>query len=128
MSPRLASAQVTVLSRSDSIWSSGAFEDDVRENLVGVGHLRKIALARVELGGDCHVAELGQAAGRLLDVFVHAEDFFDHENDREYAGAVRLRAVGWDVALERGDGDLAGDEAVVVGVDRRRFGAGDRQR
>ena len=57
--------------------------DDVADDLLDVGHLRKVGDARVDLGRDRHVAQLGEAAADVLDVFVDAEDLLVHQDDRE---------------------------------------------
>ena len=40
------------------------------------------------------VAQLGQAAADVLDVFVHAEDFLHHQDDREVVALSGLSPVG----------------------------------
>ncbi|MNC85119.1 hypothetical protein D3C83_06980 [compost metagenome] len=97
--------------------------DHLGENLLVVGELRDVALAAVEVDCDCEVTELGEAAADVLDVLVHAEDFLNHQHQRELAaffrhGAVRRHRAGHGLDLH-----LAGGEAVGVGCDR---GGSDR--
>ena len=63
--------------------ASGTFDDDLRDDLLDVGHLRDVALARIQLGRDRQVAELGEPPADVLDVLVDAEDLLHDEHDRE---------------------------------------------
>ena len=57
--------------------------DHLADDLLDVGHLREVGDAGIDFGRDRHVAELGEAAAGVLDVFVDAEDLLVHQDDRE---------------------------------------------
>ena len=66
--------------------------DEVAEDRAGVGGFADIPQPGVNLYRHREVARSGETAASVLDVFVHAEDFFVHQHDGEGAGA------GWPAA------------------------------
>ena len=92
-------------------------------DLLDVRELRDVALARVEIGRDRHVARLGEAARDVLDVLVHAEDFLHHEDDRKALPAGGPRMVGRHLPVLHGNSRFARLEPLRVGRDLR---LGDR--
>jgi hypothetical protein len=53
-------------------------------NRVDIGVVIRIALAEVELWRDSQIALLRQAAANVADMFMHAENFLNHDNDRQH--------------------------------------------
>ena len=91
--------------------ASGTLDDDLADDLVDVGHSGDVALARVELRRDRHVADLGEPPADVLDVLVHAEDLLHDEDERERPALRRHGAVGGDLAVLDRDLDLTRRQA-----------------
>ena len=99
-----------------------------------LGHLaihRRVALARIQFGRNGQIAELGKAPADIGDVFVHAKNLADHQHHGQILLALRLGAVHRHAEAARRHGDLAGDQAVEIGLDglrrHRQHGRGKAQ-
>ena len=57
--------------------------DQSLEQRRDVAVIIRIALAEVELRCDSQIPLLCQTAADIADMFMHAENFLDHDNDRQ---------------------------------------------
>ncbi len=96
----------------------GNLGDDLRNDLLRIGHARDVAFARKQQRRDCEVALLGESAADVLDMFVDAEDFVHDEDGWERTAARGHCAIRGNFAAWDWNPDLAGDESVAVGCDR----------
>ena len=99
----------------------GRLGDHVADDDLRIGHLREVALTGIELRRHRAVPGLGQPPADVLDIFVDAEDLFDHEHQRERAGALRHRAVARHRTVGCRDLHLAGLDPRGIGMDHLRF-------
>jgi len=93
--------------------------DDVLDEVGNICLLADVALTHEQIGGQRQVALLGEAARHVGDVFVHAEDFRDHEDDRQVGLAGRPGAIDGNALAVHLQGDRAGREARFIGLDHR---------
>ncbi len=77
---------------------------------------------------DRQVAELGQPAAGVLDVFVDAEDLLHHQHRGERPGALRPGEVAGQVPVRDRHLHLAGHQPGAIGVDGLRLDPLGRQR
>src|SRR4029079_946679 len=98
----------------------GDLRGDLGDDLLAVGDLRDVTLAREQVGRDRQIAELREAPADVTDVLVHAEDLVHHQHDGR--GAFRLRGtrtIAGDLARLRGDADVGDRETLAARDDRR---------
>lgn len=110
----------------------GDFRNDAGHDLADVGHLRDVAFAGVQGGGDGEVAALGEPAADVLDVLVDAEYLLHDQHDRVLPARRGPGVAAGDVAVSCGYLYLARLQAVRVRVDRlgrdRLHGQGEPRR
>jgi hypothetical protein len=81
--------------------------------------LHRIALPDEQVRGDGQIPLVRQPSRHIGDVFMHAEDFRHHQHHRQIGATLRLRPIDGDSLPARVDLDLASEQAVVAGLDRR---------
>ncbi len=96
----------------------GDLRHDFGNDLLKISDLGHVALARVELGGDGQIAELGQPAAEVLDMFMDPEDFLHDEDDGKRPAAQGHCPVGRHGTIARGNFHFAGFDPRGVGSDR----------
>jgi hypothetical protein len=72
-----------------------------------LGH---IALPRIHLRCDGHVAELREPPAHIFDVLMHAENLLHHQHHGEWPPFVRHGAVGRDLLVRYRYFDLTGGQ------------------
>ena len=92
----------------------GNLGDHLLEDGLVVRQLGDVALPRVKLHRDRHVALLGEPPAHILDVLVHAKDLLHDQNDWKRATRRRHRPVGRNAPVRRLDFDLAGGKAIGI--------------
>jgi hypothetical protein len=85
------------------------------------------ALAGEQVGGDCVVAEPGEAPADVLDMLVHAENLVDHQHDGKGPAALGRGMIGRNHGVASVDARLARINAFGGRRDRLRRHRRDRR-
>ncbi|MPN37159.1 hypothetical protein SDC9_184675 [bioreactor metagenome] len=92
---------------------------NLRLDFRNAGDLARIALTGKQFRSNRAIAQLGEAAADIADIFVRTEYLGNHQHDGRFLQTRRYGTVGHHLAILDRHLDFAGDHARFVGLDRR---------